>query len=258
MATTAMDGVRKRVLTFFSQRLPGTPSSRLNANSIRPAEAIDEKPQNVIAMAMPGGEQATELVRARRRGSASRMYATPPPPVLLARTSAGVGHLERQGDEHDVAEDRRHGDRQEDAPGGRGPGLDGLLGHVGRGVVAGVRPLRLEQAQRERAGDPERDDVRPRRAVRVGARRRDWEQEVDRVRRLRAEREQGDGDRDDEADVPPHRDVVHGRHDLRAGDVEADLDEHQQAGQPDGVRQAERSRRSGRSRRAGPRIVAPM
>jgi hypothetical protein len=45
------------VLTFLSQRLPGTPSSRLNAKSIRPADAIDEKPQNVIAMAMPAASR---------------------------------------------------------------------------------------------------------------------------------------------------------------------------------------------------------
>ena len=88
MVTTAMDGVRNRVLTFFSQRLPGTPSSRLNANSIRPAEAIEEKPQNVIAMAIPAARRPPSWLSPAPR-LASRMYATPPPPVLFARTSAG-------------------------------------------------------------------------------------------------------------------------------------------------------------------------
>src|SRR5258706_1412493 len=51
IATTALLGVRQRLLTFLSQPLPGNPSSRLKANSMRPAEAIDEKPQKVIANA---------------------------------------------------------------------------------------------------------------------------------------------------------------------------------------------------------------
>ena len=39
--------------TFFSQPDPGMPSSRLNANSIRPADATDERPQKHMAIAMP-------------------------------------------------------------------------------------------------------------------------------------------------------------------------------------------------------------
>jgi len=46
-------GVRKRCETFFSQPEPGRPSSRLNAKSIRPADATDDRPQNAIAIAMP-------------------------------------------------------------------------------------------------------------------------------------------------------------------------------------------------------------
>ena len=38
---------------FFSQPEPGRPSSRLKANSIRPADATDDRPQNAIAIAMP-------------------------------------------------------------------------------------------------------------------------------------------------------------------------------------------------------------
>ena len=56
--STAFAGVRYRCETFLSQPEPGTPSSRLNANSIRPAEAIDEKPQKVIAIAIAGGAAA--------------------------------------------------------------------------------------------------------------------------------------------------------------------------------------------------------
>src|SRR5258708_37968433 len=49
IANTALLGVRQRLLTRLSQPLPGIPSSRLNANNILPADAIDEKPQKVIA-----------------------------------------------------------------------------------------------------------------------------------------------------------------------------------------------------------------
>src|SRR5690349_1360464 len=90
--TTEIDGVRNRGLTFLSQRLPGTPSSRLNAKSIRPAEAIDEKPQKVIATAIPTASRPPSSLRPAPR-LMPRMYATPPPPVLLANTSAGVDIL---------------------------------------------------------------------------------------------------------------------------------------------------------------------
>ena len=53
MATIALAGVRYRCETFFSQREPGMPSSRLKAYSIRPAEAIEDSPQKAMAMPMP-------------------------------------------------------------------------------------------------------------------------------------------------------------------------------------------------------------
>ena len=33
------------------------PSSRLNANSIRPADATDDRPQNAMAIAMPAASR---------------------------------------------------------------------------------------------------------------------------------------------------------------------------------------------------------
>ena len=89
IAMTELLGVRQRLLTLFSQPLPGRPSSRLNANSIRPAEAIEEKPQNVIANATPAARSPPRALRPAPR-FCSRMYWTPPPPPLLARTSAGL------------------------------------------------------------------------------------------------------------------------------------------------------------------------
>ena len=53
MAVSALAGVRNRCETFFSQPDPGMPSSRLKANSIRPADATDERPQKHMAIAMP-------------------------------------------------------------------------------------------------------------------------------------------------------------------------------------------------------------
>ena len=58
IAVSALAGVRKRCETFFSQREPGIPSSRLNANSIRPAAATDDSPQKAIAMAMPAASRS--------------------------------------------------------------------------------------------------------------------------------------------------------------------------------------------------------
>ena len=54
----------------------------------------------------------------------------------------------------DVADDRRHGDGEKHAPGAVEPRHDGLLGDVRRGVVAGVGPLRLQQAEHERQAMP--------------------------------------------------------------------------------------------------------
>src|SRR4051812_2389857 len=85
---TALLGVRQRLLTFLIQRLPGRPSSRLNAYSIRPADAIEEKPQNVIAKAPPAASSPPSAPRPAPR-FCSRMYWTPNPPGLLATTSAG-------------------------------------------------------------------------------------------------------------------------------------------------------------------------
>ena len=216
---TELAGVRYRWLTFFSQRLPGTPSSRLKAKSMRPAEAMDENPQNVMAMATPTARRPPRLVRPAPR-FCSRMYCDAATPPLLARTSAGRGHLQGQRHEDDVAGDRGHGHRQEHAPGRRPAGDDRLLGHVGRRVVPGVGPLRLEQAQRERARDTERNDLFPRCSVGdapagaiVNRKPMSWVGWC-------PEGEERDGDRDHEEDVPPHRQVVHERHDPRARHVE--------------------------------------
>src|SRR5829696_9950419 len=89
IATTALLGVRQRLLTRFSQPLPGMPSSRLKAKSIRPADAIDEKPQKVMAKATPADRIPPSAERPAPRFD-SRMYWTPPPPPLLASTSAGL------------------------------------------------------------------------------------------------------------------------------------------------------------------------
>src|SRR5260221_12554805 len=86
---TELLGVRKRGLTCLSHLLPGRPSSRLKAKSIRPAEAIDEKPQKVMANATPAASRPPSWLRPAPRLD-SRMYWTPPPPPLLARTSAGL------------------------------------------------------------------------------------------------------------------------------------------------------------------------
>ena|SRR5438132_2936623 len=53
MVTREFEGVRYRCDTFFSQPEPGTPSSRLKAKSIRPAEATDDRVQNDMAIAIP-------------------------------------------------------------------------------------------------------------------------------------------------------------------------------------------------------------
>src|SRR5215213_785488 len=53
IAISELAGVRYRWDTFFSQSEPGRPSSRLKANSIRPAEATEDRPQKAIAIAMP-------------------------------------------------------------------------------------------------------------------------------------------------------------------------------------------------------------
>src|SRR5437773_4069455 len=50
IVTRAFDGVRYRCDTFLSQADPGTPSSRLKAKSIRPAEATEERVQKDIAI----------------------------------------------------------------------------------------------------------------------------------------------------------------------------------------------------------------
>src|SRR3990172_1701113 len=64
----------------------------------------------------------------------------------------------RQGEEEDEAHHGRYGHREEDAPGAGHAGADGLLGHVRRGVVAGVGPVRLEQ--REEEGENQREGLR--------------------------------------------------------------------------------------------------
>ena len=88
IAMTALLGVRQRLLTFLSQPLPGSPSSRLNANSIRPAEAIEEKPQNVIAKATPAARRPPSELRPAPRLD-SRMYCD-------AAAAAAVGeHVRR-------------------------------------------------------------------------------------------------------------------------------------------------------------------
>src|SRR5438093_167344 len=76
IAVNELAGVRYRWDTFLSQPAPGRPSSRLNAYSMRPAEATDDRPQNAIAMAIPALSRSPMLPRLYLRMS---MTATPPP-----------------------------------------------------------------------------------------------------------------------------------------------------------------------------------
>ena len=125
---------------------------------------------------------------------------------------------------------------EEEAPRARDACADRLLGDVRGGVVAGVRPVRLEE--REEEGQDQR--VGDRRAVVERDRpdgvlpapgdvlRLDREQRQAGHVRL-ARREDEDDDRGDDRDVPPDADLVEDRDEVDAGDVEDELDEHQDA-----------------------------
>jgi hypothetical protein len=75
-----------------------------------------------------------------------KMTATPPPPAV---TASGVLDGEEEGQQEDPATDRRVEDRLPDALGGTVRGVVGLLGEVRRGVEAGDRVLREQEAQRQ-------------------------------------------------------------------------------------------------------------
>lgn len=69
---------------------------------------------------------------------------------LLAAAAAGRSPMARgDGQEHGVADDAAHRHGEEGAPGRVAARVDGLLGDVRAGVVAGERPLRLQQADEE-------------------------------------------------------------------------------------------------------------
>ena len=76
IAARLLAGVRYRCETFLSQPAPGKPSSREKANSIRPADATDDRPQNAIAMAIPAERTSPSWPRLYFRIS---ITATPPP-----------------------------------------------------------------------------------------------------------------------------------------------------------------------------------
>ena len=107
-----------------------------------------------------GGQQAAELAEVGFEDVDDRDAAAEvvllAAEVLSSRTSAGTASSVRsawQRDQQDVADDRGDGDRQEDAPRAARPGPDGLLGHVGGGVIARVGPLRLQEASRRTPDD---------------------------------------------------------------------------------------------------------
>src|SRR3989304_5082682 len=63
MPISEFAGVRYLCETFFNQPEAGSPSSRLKAKSMRPAEAIDDRPQKAMAMAMPADRMSPRLPR---------------------------------------------------------------------------------------------------------------------------------------------------------------------------------------------------
>ena len=97
----------------------------------------------VVLEDLDDGDAATEVVLAYVAGVVER-----------CREQRGQARqVGRQGEQEDEADDRRHGDRQEDAPRARDARAERLLGDVGRRVVAGVRPVRLEQREEEGEDD---------------------------------------------------------------------------------------------------------
>ncbi len=70
--------------------------------------------------------------------------------------------MRRQGDQEHEPDDGRDRDREEEPPRARHSGADGLLRDVRRGVVARVRPVRLEEREEER----KEQRIRDRRSVR--------------------------------------------------------------------------------------------
>ncbi len=141
--------------------------------------------------------------------------------------------MRHQPEENDVADHGGDGDRDEDAPCARKSGADRLLGHVGRRVVAGVGPLRLQQREEERerqriaggGAEVERaaeDGGAARRVLR-----RDRERAEGGVGLAGADQEERADDHQHGADVPPHRRVVQHRHDPDAGDVQDQLDDQE-------------------------------
>ena len=144
--------------------------------------------------------------------------------------------MRRQGDQEDVADDGGYGHGQEHAPGARDAGADGLLRHVGGGVVPGVGPVGLQQ--REEEGEDHRIRRRgavlqvhePQVVVPAAGRveRLDLEEVQPRRVRLADEDDQHDDSGHDD-DVPPDADLVEQRDEADAGDVEEQLDEHDHA-----------------------------
>ena len=124
-------------------------------------------------------------------------------------------------------------------------GVVGLLGHVGRGVIAGQRVLGVEQPDQRsrRAGSRARSDPATpgslRRSGVVDERRED---RPDVGPAVLVEHDSDEDDRRDADDVPPHRDVVEERHEPDAERVQQPVDEQHD-------REDRRSSRSARSRR---------
>jgi hypothetical protein len=116
---------------------------------MRPAAAIGQAAQ-AHGDGDRGAENVTKLAEVVAEGAEYDRVAA----VVLAAEShlrrvavhdlverRQVGH---QAEQDDVADDGRDRHRDEDAPRARKPGADRFLGHVGRGVVAGEGPLRLQ------------------------------------------------------------------------------------------------------------------
>ena len=154
----ATRGVRNAALTRRSAFEPGRPPSRANANAIRDAEVTVASPHRYCATTMPTIERHAPATAAGPRPWSRRTRSRPAPPPgpcrgIASTTADSITQPNSARDQHRAHDAARHVcARRRPSPRRR----------VGRGVEAGDRVRRQQEAEQRTA----------RRACRSAARRR--------------------------------------------------------------------------------------
>ena len=221
MRMTALNGIRCS-LTRLQIRQPGMAPSREKAKHIREALVRQLMPQKSCPTTeMMRMSFTAPLDRRRDQDGDGRAGAIA---VVGVVDEAGVGGRERDGQQQHPADEGRVEDRPPDALRRRLVRPVGLLGYVGRGVEAGDRVLREQEAQRQHVEPEHARPLKPELLIR-------WPKTNEKLCVVRGHDDQHDDDHRDADHVPAHRDGVEPCDELRGEDVHHRVereDDHEQ------------------------------